>query len=90
MKVLMIVLILMLFFAGCVGPIQNQIPRGNSLYQNGYKDGYVSGEYSAGYVYAKFEKDQWLYKNDSDYRSGWNDGFIVGKGRMNNIKRMIR
>ena len=50
-------------------------------YREGYQHGCNSGYVAAGHPYYKFEKNVNRHLNDALYRSGWDDGFAVCKGK---------
>ncbi len=68
---------LALLVAACVNP---NIPRdASAAYAFGYEDGCDSGyteAYRDGYS-LRFVKDQARFDGDSEYRSGWEDGYAV-------------
>ncbi len=52
-------------------------------YSIGYADGYMNGEKAGGGIgVGDFPKNDEMYKADEDYKIGWDDGFIQGKGEM--------
>lgn len=50
-------------------------------YRDGFRDGCPSGQFSAGYVYARFQKNFEAYRSTADYREGWDNGFRVCEQR---------
>ena len=81
------IIALALLLTSCAGPAR--IPQGPLSWQDGYRDGYESGQAAAGYVYAHFKKDFRLFKLDEDYKMGWDDGFQAGKGAHESTQRML-
>lgn len=90
MKKLLILFVVVGLLVGCSGVPLNQVPSGSYVYQQGYQDGYKSGEASEGYVYSRFTKNHDLYKMNSEYRNGWEDGFRMGSGKMRNINNYFK
>ena len=58
-------------------------------YREGYQHGCNSGYVAAGHPYYRFEKDMDRHLNNELYRSGWNDGFLVCKGKYESIQRSL-
>lgn len=60
-------------------------------YAPAYVDGFLDGEHSgyraAGDPYHPTVKDTSRYKNDSEYRRGWDDGYSNAKKNYQNIRR---
>ncbi|MFP7756372.1 hypothetical protein ACLG6S_17280 [Thermodesulfobacteriota bacterium B35] len=66
----------LLLLNGC-GPSQGQrlVSEGASReYGQGYDDGCASGRKSAGDMFSQFHKNVRLYRQNADYRQGWDDG----------------
>jgi len=81
-KRLLLLIVLILFsFLGCVGMQGVPIQEGSSSFQNGYKDGANSGFVVAGNSQNKWEKDDKLFSSDMDYKRGWEEGFFKGLGK---------
>ncbi len=59
-------------------------------YRVGFGDGYGSGKKSEGSLYDKFRKDVYRFSQDELYRQGWQDGFEMGKGKWQEVKRYSR
>lgn len=66
------------------------IQRGYSVaYADGFSHGLQSGKSAAGNPYASFEKDPKRYREDNDYKQGYDDGFAQGKGEYEAIQRSV-
>lgn len=82
-----------LVFSGCVASQAESardrlIQRGYSVaYADGFSHGLQSGKAAAGHPYASLEKDPKRYRDDNDYKQGYDDGFAQGKGEYEAIQR---
>jgi hypothetical protein len=92
MKMLAIAAILCLPLVSCVGTQMKQkhdqlIAQGYSVaYADGFSDGWGSGQQAGGNPYAPFTKDVPRYLHDTEYKTGWDDGFQNGKGRYESVR----
>jgi hypothetical protein len=59
-------------------------------YKDGYMGGCNSGYVAAGHPYYKFNKDVARYGSDNIYKQGWDDGFVVCKGKYDAIGQSLR
>lgn len=78
-------LLLLIAAGGCSAPQQSEIPPGPAGYRSGYSDGCSTGYHAAGNPYYRFVKDHGRYSGDGDYRTGWEDGFRVCKGKYDSL-----
>ena len=69
-----------------------QIQQGQSTsYSIGFADGSISGRHvEGGLEEHKFIKDVPHYKNDEEYKTGWDDGFVAGKGEMESLYGTVK
>lgn len=66
------------------------IQRGYSAaYADGFSHGIQSGKAAAGNPYASMQKDPKRYREEDDYKQGYDDGFAQGKGEYEAIKRSV-
>jgi hypothetical protein len=64
------------------------IQRGYSAaYADGFAHGIQSGKSAAGHPYASLQKDPKRYREEDDYKQGYDDGFAQGKGEYEGIRR---
>ena len=64
-----------LMMNGCASEGERLMREGASpAYARGYDDGCSSGKKAAGDMFSQFHKNVRLYKQDEEYRMGWNDG----------------
>ncbi len=76
--------------AGCA-PQGEQIMIQNARgaeYSRGYADGCASGRHVAGNMEVNATRDTLLFLNDSQYKSGWNQGFKECKFREKKIAKL--
>ena len=93
-------IIITLLLIGCVSSsnrlhnvlYDQQIQQGQSTsYSIGFADGSISGRHAGGGLEEhKFIKDVPQYKNDEEYKTGWDDGFVAGKGEMESLSRTVK
>lgn len=82
-----------LVLSGCVASQAESardrlIQRGYSAaYADGFSHGIQSGKAAAGNPYASFAKDPRRYREEDDYKQGYDDGFAQGKGEYEAIQR---
>ena len=92
MKLLLPLLLALL--AGCVTNMQQADRDGCAGQPIEYKQGYVagcdSGYVAAGHPYYKFSKDVVRYGQDAIYKQGWDDGFLVCKGKYDAVGQSMR
>ena len=64
-----------------------QIQQGQSTsYSIGFADGSISGRHAGGGLEEhKFIKDVEQYRDDKEYKTGWDAGFAAGKGEMESL-----
>jgi len=62
-------------------------PPGSVHFQEGYVHGCTTGEMSAGNPWRQYTKEPYRYENTPDYRSGWDDGFMICKGKYEALSR---
>ena len=64
-----------------------QIQQGQSTsYSIGFADGSISGRHAGGGLEEhKFIKDVPQYRDDKEYKTGWDAGFAAGKGEMESL-----
>ncbi len=92
MKKTIVCLVITILITGCYSTslslhtkLTNQkIQQGNSTnYSVGYADGYMNGEKAGGGIgVGDFPKNVEMYKANENYKTGWDDGFIQGKEKM--------
>jgi hypothetical protein len=64
------------------------IQRGYSAaYADGFAHGLQSGKSAAGHPYASLQKDPKRYREEDEYKQGYDDGFAQGKGEYEGIRR---
>jgi hypothetical protein len=74
-------LLAMLLGACQTVPDASDKPQGKSrAYTEGYSDGCQSGHFAAGEAGYKLAKDVTRFNYDTQYVTGWNEGFGVCKG----------
>jgi len=84
-----------IILSGCVASQADSardrlIQRGYSVaYADGFSHGIQSGKAAAGNPYASFAKDPRRYREEDDYKQGYDDGFAQGKGEYEAIKRSV-
>lgn len=66
-------LALCILLAACV-----PVPPGPPDFQRGFEEGNDSAQRACGNIYLSYKKDLELYRTNSDYRTGWDDGFQAG------------
>lgn len=59
-------------------------------YKEGYAAGCDSGNVAAGHPYYHFNKEVTRYAADPLYKSGWDDGFAICKGKYEAVQRMMQ
>lgn len=92
MKKLIIIFVL-LILVGCATTSTevNRYAAGQPFeYKEGFQAGCNSGYVAAGHPYYKFNKNVKRYNVDDLYRTGWDDGFNVCKGKYNAIGEAMR
>jgi hypothetical protein len=63
-----------------------QIQQGQSTsYSIGFADGSISGRHAGGGLEHEFIKDVPQYRDDKEYKTGWDAGFAAGKGEMESL-----
>lgn len=66
------------------------IQRGYSAaYADGFSHGLQSGKAAAGNPYASMQKDPRRYRDENQYKQGYDDGFAQGKGEYDAIRQSV-
>jgi hypothetical protein len=94
MKKTITCIIITLLLIGCVSSsnrlhnvlYDQQIQQGQSTsYSIGFADGSISGRHDGGGLEHEFIKDIEQYRDDEEYKTGWDAGFAAGKGEMETL-----
>ena len=59
-------------------------------YAKGYENGCSSGNNAAGSILDHYKKDIQSYKQNSNYRQGWNDGYKQCKAKQDSLQKQYR
>lgn len=84
-----LVMLGVLLLAGCMSDQESLLRQGyDPAYAQGFNDGGQSGSRAAGNIWTAFHKDTHRFESDSQYRQGWQDGFVLRKSQYEAISRM--
>lgn len=85
------VILLILCLSGCASQKEIMINKGYPPdYAQGYQDGCASGNNAAGSMMDQFSKDVRLYKDNSNYHQGWNDGYKQCKAKQEAFQKQYQ
>jgi len=91
MKILFVITISMILFAGCATQKEIMLQQGHSLaYAEGFEDGCHSGNKAEGSLFDQFKKDENRFAKHKKYTQGWSDGFRQCESEQEALDRQIR
>lgn len=81
MKMALVALLLASLVAGCTSTNRKGLIAAGYApeYVDGYVDGYSAGCHTVGHPFYRFARDRARYEEDSHYKKGWEDGFIIAR-----------
>ncbi len=89
--VILMIVTLLIVVSGCVSQRENMISQGYPpAYADGYDDGCHSGSNAGGSIIDQFTKNVKRYKEDSQYRQGWDDGYKQCKAKQDAFQKQYQ
>jgi len=81
MKKVLVALLVLTIAAGCASTDRKGlVALGYSpQYADGYVDGYCAGCHTIGHPFYQFTRDITRYRQDHQYKKGWEDGFSIAR-----------
>lgn len=80
-----------IYLTGCSSQQEIMIKQGYPpAYAKGYENGCSSGNNAAGSILDHYKKDIQSYKQNSNYRQGWNDGYKQCKAKQDSLQKQYR